>query len=763
MAQLMTLFAIVLLPLLLIHTGADSPKKYTRTNNTDKVVQIDLHPVSSHIRRLESQLQQIENEMNSGSHHLRHLKVNEKNALQYQLQAAIDALEGQSAAYASLLQFPDGLAQDETYVYGNRHLKEHNNNIQKYNELYRQFSRYEWALRRELQAAHGDENRLLEQDGAYFLFPKEEEASLKERAGTSTSSTTRQIDIPSALFETNWQATQIPFDNVTEAPQYDITLSIDGETVTGETGCNLYRSSIRFYPNNILEVGYLATTRMACEPDRTEQEGRYVRFIEHVKFGWRVDNGVLILSVVGGDDVAQFEEIPFVRDIDDPSAAADASTTTTEGTSTTVAISTTRSSVNDWKFSLVGSEWQATQIGYKKNDRIQLKPVLKEHPVTLLFDSEGRIGGQSGCNSYGGELLNLTDSVITVGPIMSTLMFCFDDGIMEQEMAFSSVFQQESLFYEVVDGNETSLVLQQLLNVDGDVIEGDVVATLVLLANPGRSRKLQSEQQDIRQSAPTDVDMDIEIIGTEWTATEFASVNGTTLEMNPILQDYPITIGFESVTKLYGSTGCNNYFSFQAIISGSRVDVGGIASTRMICPEERVMDQENKYINLLHDRSFFYKVMTGSDEVDELVLSEVLAGGANEVEGQVLARFVRSHSPSTELAGMMERELIEGRIEIKKKGGMFNAYQTTPVHQGYGTHFATMWVGTPPQRKSVIIDTGSHYTAFPCKGCTNCGEDHHTDPYFDPDASSTFHALTCTECQSASCLKGKCVFSQSCK
>jgi hypothetical protein len=51
-------------------------------------------------------------------------------------------------------------------------------------------------------------------------------------------------------------------------------------------------------------------------------------------------------------------------------------------------------------------------------------------------------------------------------------------------------------------------------------------------------------------------------------------------------------------------------------------------------------------------------------------------------------------------------------------------YQTTPLSQGYGTHYATVYVGTPPQRKSVIVDTGSHYTAFPCAGCTNCGEEH---------------------------------------
>eukprot|EP00559_Dactyliosolen_fragilissimus_P001921 CAMPEP_0184867248 /NCGR_PEP_ID=MMETSP0580-20130426/25638_1 /TAXON_ID=1118495 /ORGANISM="Dactyliosolen fragilissimus" /LENGTH=59 /DNA_ID=CAMNT_0027367403 /DNA_START=32 /DNA_END=208 /DNA_ORIENTATION=+ len=57
-------------------------------------------------------------------------------------------------------------------------------------------------------------------------------------------------------------------------------------------------------------------------------------------------------------------------------------------------------------------------------------------------------------------------------------------------------------------------------------------------------------------------------------------------------------------------------------------------------------------------------------------------------------------------------------------------------------HNATIWVRTPtPQQKSVIVDTGSHYTAFPCKGCHNCREDNHTNAYFDPDASLTFHPL----------------------
>ena len=43
-------------------------------------------------------------------------------------------------------------------------------------------------------------------------------------------------------------------------------------------------------------------------------------------------------------------------------------------------------------------------------------------------------------------------------------------------------------------------------------------------------------------------------------------------------------------------------------------------------------------------------------------------------------------------------------------GGQFDNYQAVPLSQGYGTHFANVWVGSPtPQRKTVIVDTGSHY------------------------------------------------------
>mmetsp|Transcript_4033 Transcript_4033/g.6044 ORF Transcript_4033/g.6044 Transcript_4033/m.6044 type:complete len:375 (-) Transcript_4033:95-1219(-) len=75
-----------------------------------------------------------------------------------------------------------------------------------------------------------------------------------------------------------------------------------------------------------------------------------------------------------------------------------------------------------------------------------------------------------------------------------------------------------------------------------------------------------------------------------------------------------------------------------------------------------------------------------------------------------------------------------------------------PLFPGYGTHYVYVYVGTPPQRQSVIIDTGSHYTAFPCSQCSQCGQ--HTDAYWSLTNSSTASVPTCINDQ-------PCVISQS--
>lgn len=53
-----------------------------------------------------------------------------------------------------------------------------------------------------------------------------------------------------------------------------------------------------------------------------------------------------------------------------------------------------------------------------------------------------------------------------------------------------------------------------------------------------------------------------------------------------------------------------------------------------------------------------------------------------------------------------------------------------------GYYYLEAYVGTPPQKKSLILDTGSHMTIFPCHGCTNCRD--HLYKIFDSTKSSSY-------------------------
>eukprot|EP00979_Chaetoceros_neogracilis_P005789 scaffold1094_cov241-Chaetoceros_neogracile.AAC.2 len=74
------------------------------------------------------------------------------------------------------------------------------------------------------------------------------------------------------------------------------------------------------------------------------------------------------------------------------------------------------------------------------------------------------------------------------------------------------------------------------------------------------------------------------------------------------------------------------------------------------------------------------------------------------------------------------------------------------LYQGYGTHYVDLWIGTPtPQRQTVIVDTGSGITAFPCQGCRDCGKEYHASDFFDESQSESYTKMTCDTCVDATC------------
>jgi hypothetical protein len=82
----------------------------------------------------------------------------------------------------------------------------------------------------------------------------------------------------------------------------------------------------------------------------------------------------------------------------------------------------------------------------------------------------------------------------------------------------------------------------------------------------------------------------------------------------------------------------------------------------------------------------------------------------------------------------------EERARPPRNGTRALATPEVPVVLGSGTHFAYLWIGTPPQRQSVILDTGSYYMGFPCTPCAQCGNylAHRESGPFEPAQSATF-------------------------
>lgn len=72
---------------------------------------------------------------------------------------------------------------------------------------------------------------------------------------------------------TDWRATQIAGQPAVEEAMASLAFTED--SVAGTTGCNSFRGSLRL-AEQTLTFGPLATTRMACEPPRMDQEMRFL-------------------------------------------------------------------------------------------------------------------------------------------------------------------------------------------------------------------------------------------------------------------------------------------------------------------------------------------------------------------------------------------------------------------------------------------------------------------------------------------------------
>lgn len=86
------------------------------------------------------------------------------------------------------------------------------------------------------------------------------------------------------------------------------TAAFDGGTVAGSTGCNRYSASYTL-DGDAVELGPIASTKMACRPPADAVEREYVAALERVA-GWRLEDGQLVLLDADDGELLRYDAGP---------------------------------------------------------------------------------------------------------------------------------------------------------------------------------------------------------------------------------------------------------------------------------------------------------------------------------------------------------------------------------------------------------------------------------------------------------------------
>lgn len=299
---------------------------------------------------------------------------------------------------------------------------------------------------------------------------------------------------------------------------------------------------------------------------------------------------------------------------------------------------------------LDGTQWQLISLDGS--------PVLDSTSVTLAFGPQDRAGGSGGCNSYGGSY-SVQDDALSFGPLASTMMACHDD-VMQQELDYFAALQavtrftrsgdQLILFYgegqqlifarlatlantrwqlESLDGaapiGETALTLEfdaengvsgfSGCNSYGGTYEaslgrilfGDLFSTLMACVDEALMQQemafLQALQNAVAYSLAEDR---LTLTTSEGQTLVFArvwSLADTRWQLESLddaapAGEAPLTLEFDAAGRVSGSSGCNR-FSASYALEGDALRFGPIASTKMACLDEALMQQEMAYLAAL--------------------------------------------------------------------------------------------------------------------------------------------------------------------
>lgn len=212
-------------------------------------------------------------------------------------------------------------------------------------------------------------------------------------------------------------------------------------------------------------------------------------------------------------------------------------------------VSQTLVSESHGQLPLAGSRWVLERFGDQS--------VLASTEITLMFDdTDSRAGGRAGCNSYSAGFT--TDDGLSFMNPVSTLMACAPE-----------IMEQESRFFRALEG-----VTEFLLNDN----------TLTLIGN-----------EDLVFRAEQTVDEEAAAFEGSWVLASLSLTDGETVTLQT---EFDVTLNIDTASNsLVGHASCNRY-SAPFIRDGNRLQLSGVALTRMACEDVR-MQQEATFVRVL--------------------------------------------------------------------------------------------------------------------------------------------------------------------
>lgn len=112
---------------------------------------------------------------------------------------------------------------------------------------------------------------------------------------------------------------------------------------------------------------------------------------------------------------------------------------------------------------LSGSSWKLVSFGAVDSQT----PAVADIDTSLVFDREGQISGNMGCNSFGGKY-EVKENTVTFSQVISTMMACAEPQMTQEGTAFkvlngTATYTLEGDTLQIIDSSgESALRFERL-------------------------------------------------------------------------------------------------------------------------------------------------------------------------------------------------------------------------------------------------------------------------------------------------------------